>query len=103
MNENNLFDCFQISSKEFADEEWQKWDDDEFRSAFLDINEPLSSQTKKEDSLKFSCSIISLSTPSLTLLQISSSNRSIEKNTASVGALNLKDINTQSEEEFYDT
>ena len=56
---------------------------------------------KEEDSFKFPYSIMSLPTSSLTLLQISGSNKSIEEDTVSVKALNLKDINTQSEEEFY--
>ena len=42
VNENNLFDHSQVSSKEFADEKWQEWNNDEFGSIFSDINEPLS-------------------------------------------------------------
>ena len=101
MNKNNLFNCSQISFKKFADEKWQKWNDDEFENAFSDINEPLSSQIKEKNSFKFSHSIMSLPTPSLMLLQTSSSNKSIKENTASMRALNLKDTDTQSEKEFY--
>ena len=102
MNKNNLFDCSQVNFKEFADEEWQKWNDDEFGVALSDINNPLLNNTKEENSLKFPHSIMSLSTPSLTLLQTSGSNGSIKEDTASVEALNLENTDTQSKEEFYD-
>ena len=54
----------------------------------------------EEDSISFSHLIISLSTPLLTLPQISSdSNRSNEENTASVGVSDFKHVNAQSKED----
>ena len=103
MDKNNLFNHSQISSKEFADEEWQKWNDNEFRNALSDINDPLPNKTKKEDSLKFPCSIMSLLTLSLMLLQTSSGSNRSNENTASVGASDFEDVNTQSEDARPDT
>ena len=98
MDENNLFDHSQVSFKEFADEKWQEWDNNEFGNAFPDINDPLPNQIK-EDSISFPCSIISLPTPSLMPPQTSlGSNRSNEENTASVGAPDFEHIDAQSEE-----
>ena len=103
MDENNLFDHSQVSFKEFADEEWQEWDNNEFGNPFPDINDPLPNQME-EDSISFPCSIISLPTPSLTPPQTSSgSNRSNEENTASVRAPNFEDVDTQSEDARPDT
>ena len=98
MDENNLFNCSQVSSKEFADEEWQEWNDDEFRDALSDINNPLPNKTKEEDSLKFSCSIMSLPTSSLMLLQTSSGSNRSNEDTAPVGAPDFENVNTQSED-----
>ena len=98
VNENNLFNCLQVSFKEFTDEEWQKWNDNEFGNAFPNINNPLPNQIE-ENSISFSYSIMSLPTSSLTPLQTSSSsNKSNEENTASVGASDFKHVNAQNEE-----
>ena len=51
----------------------------------------------KEDSISFSYSIISLSTPSLTLPQTSSDSNKSNENTVSVKASDFKNVNTQSE------
>ena len=99
VDKNNLFNHSQINFKEFADEKWQKWNDNEFGNALSDINDPLSNKTKEKNSLKFPCSIMSLSTFSLMLLQTSSgSNKSNEENTVSVRALDFKHVNVQSED-----
>ena len=100
VNKNNLFDHSQISSKEFADKKWQKWNDDKFKNTFSDINDPLPNKTKKENFFKFAHSIMSLPTPSLTSPQTSSdSNRSNEKNTASVRASDFEYINAQNKKD----
>ena len=102
MDENNLFDCSQVSFKKFADEEWQKWNDNEFGNSFSDINDPLPNQIE-EDSISFPCSIISLSTFSLMLLQTNSDSNKSNENTASVGASDFENMNTQSEDAKPDT
>ena len=102
MNKNNLFDHSQVNFKEFADEKWQKWDNNEFEIALSDINDFLLNNTKKEDFFKFPHLIMSLSISSLMLPQTSGSNGLIEEDTVSVGALDLKDTDTQSKKEFYD-
>ena len=103
MDKNNLFDHFQVSSKEFADEKWQEWDDDEFENTLSDINDPLSNKTKEENSFKFSHSIMSLSTPSLTLSQTSSGSNRLNGDTASIKASDFENVDTQSEDAKSDT
>ena len=103
MDKNNLFDHSQVSSKEFADEKWQKWDDDEFGDTLSDINDPLPNKTKEEDSLKFPRSIMSLPTPSLTPPQTSSGSNRSNEDTAPVGAPDFEDVDTQSEDARPDT
>ena len=103
MNKNNLFDCFQVSFKEFADEKWQKWNDDEFENTFSNINDPLLNKTKEENFLKFSHSIMSLPTPSLMSLQTNSDSNKSNENTASMRALDFEDVNTQSKNAKSDT
>ena len=103
MNENNLFNHSQVNFKEFADEKWQKCNDDEFENVFSDINEPLSSQTKEKDSFKFSHSIMSLSTPSLIPPQTNSGSNKSKEDTALVEAPDFKHVNTQSEDVKPDT
>ena len=98
VNENNLFNHSQVNSKKFADEEWQKWNDNEFKNAFSNINDSLFNKTKEKDSFKCFCSIINLSTSSLMLSQINSDSNKSNKNTASVRALNFKNVNIQSED-----
>ena len=103
VNKNNLFDHSQVNSKEFADEEWQKWNNDEFENALSDINDPLSNKTKEEDSLKFPHSIINLPTPSLMSLQINLNSNRLNEDTAPVRALDFENVNTQSKDARPDT
>ena len=103
VDENNLFNHSQVSSKEFADEKWQEWNDDEFEDTLSDINDPLPNKTKEEDSLKFPHSIMSLLTPSLMLLQTSSDSNRSNEDTAPVRASDFKDVNTQNEDAKPDT
>ena len=49
MDESNLFDRSQANNKDFADEEWQEWDNDGFGSAYADVMEPLPSQISEDD------------------------------------------------------
>ena len=103
VNKNNLFNCSQVNFKEFADEKWQKWNDDEFGDTFSDINNPLSNKTKEEDSFKFSCLIMSLPTSSLTLLQTSLGSNRLNEDTVSVEAPDFENMNTQNEDAKSDT
>ena len=57
----------------------------------------------KEDSISFPCSIMSLSTFSLILLQISSGGNKLNKNTVSVRASDFENVDTQSEDVKPDT
>ena len=92
MDENNLFNHSQVNFKEFADEKWQKWNDDEFKDTFSNINDLLFNKTKEENSFKFPYSVMSLSTFSLMLLQTSSDSNKSNENTASVEALDFEDV-----------
>ena len=103
MDKNNLFDHSQVSSKEFADEKWQEWDDDEFRNTLSDINDSLLNKTKEKNSFKFSCSVMSLPTPSLMPPQTSSGSNRSNEDTVSVGASDFENVDTQSEDVRPDT
>ena len=97
VNKNNLFDYSQISFKEFADEEWQEWNNNEFGNPFPNINNPLPNQME-EDFIDFPYLIMSLPTPSLTSLQTSSDSNKSNEDTASVGASDFKHVNIQSKD-----
>lgn len=88
VDENNLYDRSQVDSKEFADEDWQESDDDEFGNPELpDIDEPLSNRTYAE----------SFDPP----MPSRPTNQPAEEDTAPVGADN-QEVDTQSEGEYYD-
>ena len=103
MDKNNLFNYSQVNFKEFADEKWQKWDDNEFKDTFSDINDPLFNKIKKENSFKFSHLIMSLSIFSLTLSQTNSDSNRSNENTVSVKISNFENVNTQSKDAKPDT